>query len=155
LEKGNNWNLKQVRVGVPSTHVLKCLKHYWLDLIGAILSAESELERIITVGIEQTIAFFVDEEENSKPYSEYHICVYFSEFERLYRQFHDMGYLHTQHRHTDRCETWELTKECRQFRLRDVYDLEDPKKVVFSLELECRSLAHPAYRANRYVSQNN
>ena len=81
------------------------------------------------------------------PYDGHHLAVYLRDWEGAYRRAAAGGLLFNNLRFSDRCGTWEEAAACQQFRTL-VMAAETgeggPEGPPFLLELEVRSLQHPA-----------
>ena len=82
-----------------------------------------------------------------------HVCVYVAMFEQKYQQLKRADLIWTNPRflHLDTCDTLEEAKASRQFRFKDIVDLETGSKL---LELEHETRASRHYQFMKHVSYN-
>jgi hypothetical protein len=91
---------------------------------------------------------FRETDEALPPYDGHHIAMYVGEsgadFEQAFRNADDAGIVWINPRFSDKADTLEGARQFKQFRFKDVIDLETGE-VVFELEHEMRSIEHEAW----------
>lgn len=82
-----------------------------------------------------------------------HVCIYIAMFEQKYQQLKQADLIWTNPRflHLDTCDTLEEAKASRQFRFKDIVDLQTGSKL---LELEHETRASRHYQFMKHVLYN-
>jgi len=166
--------IESIKLFAPSTS-LESIASFWKDIMhskitrGIISTTTMSLSVLVHLNDSQYIEFVTrndEEENNAHEYDGHHLCLYLSNYEETYKACEKLGILYDPGRFADRGGSWELAQEHKQFRI-----LHWPKKdslgykhlgllqslrididelPSYTLELELRSLDHPAYPCSRH-----
>eukprot|EP00871_Galdieria_phlegrea_P001507 jgi/Galph1/2357/GphlegSOOS_G31.1 len=146
--------------------ILPCAKYcargianFFRRVIFAQVEEPTNGKTVVLLGPRQTLIF---EEDNEKQlpeciperkedpnYPDYHLCIYINEFTRAFEQVKEMKLLYNDHIFSDKTYELEDALENRQFRFRDILDLDayarGERRILYQLQFETRSLYHPFY----------
>lgn len=114
-----------------------------LDFYRTHFSTNISSDGLLRIGADQFIRYNVIERE-PLPYTDWHVAVYISRFSPTYESLSQHNLIFSQHRFKDKCATLQEAEDGHQFRCRDVVD--GNGELVYQLEHEVRSLAHPSLR---------
>jgi hypothetical protein len=145
---------------VPSGgDVLRCIAQTYEVVLGAkVRRFEDKIE--VVIGIKENPQFlrFI-EKDVIGPYEGDHLCIYVNDFLPMYGRAKNVRIGGQNSDKTEsivwnnpcltmKYDTLEQVKQLNEFRLKDFLDLETGE-VVYQLEHEVRSLAHPGFQVNK------
>jgi len=165
--------IESIKLFAPSTS-LESIASFWKDIMhskitrGIISTTTMSLSVLVHLNDSQCIEFVTrndEEENNAYEYDGHHLCLYLSNYEETYKACEKLGILYDPGRFADRGGTWELAQEHKQFRilhwpqkdslgykhlgLLQTLRIDVDELPAYTLELELRSLDHPAYPCSR------
>ena len=96
---------------------------------------------------------FRETEEVLPPYDGHHIAMYVgksqADYEQAFKNAATAGVVWVNPRFSDKADTLQAARECKQFRCKDIVDMETGEK-IFELEHEMRSIEHEAWPGERH-----
>jgi len=146
---------------VPSGgRVLECIAKTYEVVLGAkVRRSEVEKKIEVLIGISENPQFikFI-EKDVVEPYEGDHLCIYVNDFMAMYNRAksvkigsdnsNTLNIVWNNPCFTMKYDTWEKVKQLNEFRFKDFLNLETGE-VVYQLEHEVRSLAHPGFQINK------